>query len=332
MQEVLDAARHHDHAVQVAGRGKEVGEDERRLAWIRRPQPDLADALASQKNRADGKALGGRMSAAFAINELGQVVGRSETAAGVEHAFLWEDGTMHDLNVLGAADLKSQAADINIRGQAVGFVWTADRSIASLWEGGTMWDLGNLGSGATADAVNVWGQVVGYSGVAGLGSVHAFRWSERAGMVDLGTLGGRDSSADGINNWGQIVGYSDLPTGARHAFLWSGGRLQDLGTLGAGFAGSDASAVNDWGQIVGLSSVSPNPWLDLGLPRHAFLWTKRGGMVDLGTLGGIYSIAYDLNERGHIVGASTTPSGDTHAVLWTLQDAWQFGNAVAFSP
>ena len=40
-------------------------------------------------------------------------------------------------------------------------------------------------------------------------------------------------------------------------------------------------------------------------------------MTDLGTLGGAWSQALAINDRGQIIGDSATRSGETHAVLWT---------------
>ena len=77
--------------------------------------------------------LGGNDSYAWGINELGQVVGHSETADGHVHAFLWEEGTgMTDLGTLGGDD--SYARGINDLGQVVGASYTAeDVRHAALW-------------------------------------------------------------------------------------------------------------------------------------------------------------------------------------------------------
>ena len=41
--------------------------------------------------------------------------------------------------------------------------------------------------------------------------------------------------------------------------------------------------------------------------------------MDLGTLGGNYSEALAINDRGQVVGRSTTASGDWNAFLWTAK-------------
>ncbi len=67
--------------------------------------------------------LGGASSQGFAINGLGQVVGRSDYVGGTPHAFLWADGQMTDLNLTippnSGWDLR-EATGINDRGQIVG--------------------------------------------------------------------------------------------------------------------------------------------------------------------------------------------------------------------
>ncbi len=63
--------------------------------------------------------LGGTFSQARAVNNVGQVVGRSRTSKGDLHAFLWTatDG-MVDMGTLGGDD--AQALALNDLGQAVG--------------------------------------------------------------------------------------------------------------------------------------------------------------------------------------------------------------------
>jgi probable HAF family extracellular repeat protein len=40
-------------------------------------------------------------------------------------------------------------------------------------------------------------------------------------------------------------------------------------------------------------------------------------MTDLGTLGGNFSFAYDINDHGQVVGYATTTSGTNHAFLYS---------------
>jgi probable HAF family extracellular repeat protein len=67
--------------------------------------------------------LGGSFSGADGINNSGQVVGYSYTASGQNHGFLWQDGTMSDLNDLipaGSGWTLYVAWAINNAGQIVG--------------------------------------------------------------------------------------------------------------------------------------------------------------------------------------------------------------------
>jgi probable HAF family extracellular repeat protein len=87
--------------------------------------------------------------------------------------------------------------------------------------------------------------------------------------------------------------------------------MVDLTTSGVNL--TVAEAVNDHGQVVGASSVTEGDSV-------AFLWTVAGGMSHLGKLGGRYSHAYDVNEKGQVVGYSDVV-GDLvrHATLWNTR-------------
>jgi probable HAF family extracellular repeat protein len=214
------------------------------------------------------------------------------------------------------------------------------------FENGNLTDLGalpgNNGNNSSASfGLNDSGLIVGVSEngaidpLTGYPEYHAVVW--RHGVVsDLGTLGGSVSQAFAVNNQGRAVGVaanavpdqyasglgpattwnsSWTVTTQQRAFLWDGGKLQDLGTLG----GNDAVAyfVNAGGQVAGISYTNTTPNPTTGLPtQDPFLW-DHGTMVDLGSLGGTSGVVYWLNNRGQVAGQSNL-AGDQlfHAFFW----------------
>jgi probable HAF family extracellular repeat protein len=253
--------------------------------------------------------LGFWSSEAVAVNDAGQVVGSSigDLALG-NRAVLWDGASLTDLG-------PGSASDINNAGQIAG---TSGRA-ATLWQlGGPTLTLGQTSSAGFG--INDSGQVVGYTGAAGVQG-RATLWSGGS-AVDLGSTGVPDlrppggwpvrqvsTEATAINNAGQVVGtYTDFDVSFfPQAMSWQSGVSTPLPGLGGDR--SVAVGVNDAGQAVGYGFL---PSDDL---FHAILW-EAGRPTDLGTLGDISSIALNVNNAGMIVGAY----GDRdslRAALWT---------------
>jgi probable HAF family extracellular repeat protein len=99
--------------------------------------------------------------------------------------------------------------------------------------------------------------------------------------------------------------------------IWEGDEIRELPTVFGDLDGA-TQASNDRGQIVGATGncIAGVPFTSL----HAVLWERHGHRwmaSDLGTLGGkILNLAFDINNRGQVVGQSDLP-GDTafHAFL-----------------
>jgi probable HAF family extracellular repeat protein len=288
--------------------------------------------------------LGGNVSTAVSVNDLGQVVGGAtnsipdQYAAGLGpcwslncwpaatqwRAFLWQNGTMNDLGTLGTGN-DAVAGLLNATGQVAGVSYTnttANRTTKIptqdpfFWEQGTgMVDLGSLGGKVGFPSwLNNNGQVVGQSNLAGDKKYHPFFWQKGKSMQDLGTLGGSSGTATWINDAGKIVGgaYTQGDQ-AFHAVLWKNGKAHDLGVL-PGYKHSLAYSINSKGQIVGC--VTNN--LNAGC-THGFLW-QNGVMYNLNKLvppgsGLRLSMPLNINDRGEIATWGDLQDGFTHGVL-----------------
>ena len=255
--------------------------------------------------------LGGLESAAYEVNNLGQVVGTSQTyddgSGSKDRAFLWQDGHIFDLGTLTGPDGDSSGAtDINDAGQVVGQSSNeAGNSGAFLWYEGVMIELPGLtpdNYSSFASAINNKGVAVGASYTTAAcpedqSCQHAVRWINGE-VLDLGTLGGPSSIALAINERGEVVGNSYTSEGNIHAFLWNAGTMVDLGPT-PDTEYSTADIINNRGRIIGFvgpldGSSTPTSWYHGDSIRIEDLYPEMGH----------YDVApQDLNEFGTIVGS-----------------------------
>ncbi len=128
-------------------------------------------------------------------------------------------------------------------------------------------------------------------------------------LVDL-DVGTHDSFAWGLSDDGkQIAGFRNP-----EAWTWVDGvGFRMLGFL-PGYSFSFARAVDAAGNACGYSGIE----VAGTQPAHAVRFKTDGTVEDLGTLGGQFSLGWEMNRAGKIVGdAGTLPNGtDWHAFLW----------------
>src|SRR5438067_416658 len=96
-------------------------------------------------------------------------------------------------------------------------------SHAFIWDSTSgMTDLGSLGGYSVATGINDSGQIVGYSTLPDLNTLHVFTWTTTGGMVDLGSLDDSGYSwGTAINSAGNITGGGLNANGHQVAFFWS---------------------------------------------------------------------------------------------------------------
>lgn len=289
--------------------------------------------------------LGGPVSAAAAMNDRGEIVGWSLTAAGEQHPFLWRNGAMIDLRTHGGLMI---AGAINNAGTVVGQTTTpAGAPHAALWRDGKLTDIGLSfpGEASAAADINDRGQVVGWA-YTGYADVHGFLW-EDGRVTDLGmreavsvnnrgeivgnVSGGADLAAlwyrgaltpfsapvtavASINQRGWVVGRHRDPLGHSEVWLWRDGHLIQLGNGDPRFY--RPVAMNDRGQVL----ISDRDWY----PGGRFTLWQQGRSVDLASRGitptgwgGIGPMDLNaLNNSGQIAGSYYFAPNVYHAVLY----------------
>jgi len=314
-------------------------------------------AAASSYIVQDLGSLGGE-SAAYAINNSGQVVGFSFTGLGTTglwRGFLYSNGVMTP--IAPPADLPSEstetvARDINDAGTVVGEIIGPDHYFHTVFRLSDTTMTFPLGYPQNPPAnrdifgygINNSGTIVGGHTPISQNFARAYQVGTGGAVQYIGTEG--YSVAIGINDLNQIVGVSATTASTadpQHAFLYQNQTMTDIGTL-PGDLSSRAAAINNSGQIVG--SSCQDGWQSC----HPFLY-ENGSMTDLGVLNGEFgfgTMAADINASGKVVGyyqigqnedngtrAFLYSSGTINdlnslidpAVGWTLEHAYGINNA-----
>lgn len=293
-------------------------------------------AIFMEGRRIDLGTLGGSESIAYALNDQGQVVGASRTAAGPWHAFLWSDansdgaanpGEMRDLGA--AKGRASRAYDINNRGETVGEIITSIHNYQAFrWKAGKMSLLSVRKAGPTsANWIGDHGTILGVAAPGRDRIAHPARW--RSGRVGeyiqpraSGYLGvavvGRSSPGDiWLNVYGGILGPDPyvLRKGKKRIT-----RLAHDGDHAA------VASVNRFGQGVGGASLTTTD--DEGIETYT-TWGLYWHGVDAYELDELlqpeskFSIlhANAINEAGWVAASAEDEEGETHLVLLEPQNA-----------
>jgi probable HAF family extracellular repeat protein len=269
------------------------------------------------------------------------------------HAALWRDGALTDLGTLGGPNSNvtwsvksnsglvagiSQTATPDPLGEAwssaafypgpnaAGFI-----NLGFIWENGKMRGLPTLGgNNGFATGANSRGQVVGWAEntyhdpTCVPPQVLQFRpvvyGPGQSQIHELPLVQGDTSgAATAINEQDQVVGISgicDQAVGrhtAKHAVLWTNGKITDLGNLGAPWWNTPTN-INQRGDVVGFAGALNDPD---GNFLQAFIWTAKDGIQPLGFLpGDVHSEAYGINEKRQVVGLSCDADGNCRAFIW----------------
>ena len=264
------------------------------------------------------------------LNNFGQLAGSSNLASdpNLAGSYLWSFGKLYRLPTLPNGNMYeggSNANGVNDRGIAVGASAYGLLSSyngqpyyhAVVWAEGKATDLGDLGGhDSWANFINGRGLIGGYA-YNTISDPYSYYGTQFRATIwqndrihDLGTLGGNDAEAWIANDNGQVIGESFVNTQPGppfnipqiDPFLWSNGKMTDLGNLGGGYA--VPSAINCWGQVTVISFDQSNQFF------KSYLWSN-GAKYVLPSLAGNFVEASTLNDWELITGASSN-STDTN--------------------
>jgi len=135
-------------------------------------------------------------------------------------------------------------------------------------------------------------------------------------ITDLPTFGGFFSVALGVNDAGHVGGSSNTAAEIARAFLWTGGPLTDLGSLGGNILAIGPNNRDEMAALAELPQADPDNQDLCGYGTHricAAAYWRHGEWEELAKLPeprGLNSVAVNLNDRGQVVGLAETAVRD----------------------
>jgi probable HAF family extracellular repeat protein len=228
--------------------------------------------------------------------------------------------SLSDLGTLPGNSV-SKGLGLNSDGQAAGDSSSPTAAIATLFSGGKVTNISPSGSSVSiATAINDSGEVAGWStSNSATFDPQAFVFLN-GGITNINSPSLFPSGTEpaGINNSGAVVGTGYLTSANFHAFLYSGGKMTDLGPPNAYQA--SAVAINNSGQIIGGYSLNSGASGEIdgsiffasGAPAHAAKFFN-GAWTDLGAISGASATrATGISLSGQIVGTAFFPQTQYH--------------------
>lgn len=293
----------------------------------------LAAIMAGQAAHAQNwSAIDLGASTASALNAAGQVVGSYTTASGATHAFTTgaAGAGFFDLGTLGGT--ASTALAINNAGQIVGWSDTSGgtrSAFVATSSAGSMTTVGSFGNANSyATSVNNQGEVlIDYNGTSGQGAVVVtLSTSAVKNVTPYGYSGHylvpQPGYATSLNDLGTVVGQkTESCNCTANAYVFQGPGSFPSAVMLGNVMDSVANDVNNRNEAVGSVDVSaPAGTFPYAYYRAGYAALSSSGATafqDMGTLGGLSSYAFAINNLGQIVGSAATADGALHAFLTT---------------
>lgn len=276
---------------------------------------------------------GAVFSIAVDINDSGQIAGRYQDTAGINHGFLFSNGVYSPFDVPGASGY-TDAIGINSNGQIVGSYLLNKVSHSFLLSGGTFTTIDPPGAnGSGANGINRSGDIVGSyaqnilfspNTAATNGTGHGFLLKGGV-FTTIDFPGATYTEAWKINDAGEIIGRYQTGDGKYHIYLLSNGTFTSIPDV-PGAVQPEIFEVGGFNRNRDIAatycSSTPCPWGIQGLLKattgimHAFV-LDGGVYTTIDFPDAIGTTAFGLNSFDDIVGAYIDSNGRIHGYLRT---------------